>query len=127
MEVLTLLFTLFGQVSDAFKTANLVGADLWQVTAFFALSLVGVVIHFLADVRKQLVAGGVKGLLAYLFIDHLSASLTTAAGLIMSAIAWFAINPPPAPWPTLIFAAVTAGYTFDSLLNKGKVPEFVSK
>jgi len=112
------LFSILSFIWSAFDWTNIGAAGIGQIAAFLLIAFVGVVIHFLVDVKKGLVTGGVGGLFKYLFVENVNASLKTLTALFSSAIAWFAINPIPAPWPSLIMASFLAGYTMDSILNR---------
>jgi len=116
------VFSILSFIWSAFDWANIGAAGVGQIIAFLVIAFVGVIAHFLVDVKKGLVDGGVSGLFKYLFVENIAASLKTLTGLFSSAVAWFAINPIPAPWPSLIMAAFLAGYTMDSILNRAKTP-----
>lgn len=117
LSIIVALLDLFNQVGSAFDWSNLGKVGIAQVATWIALAAVGVVFHYYADIRKGIIE---KGLIRYLFVDYLSATLQTIGAIIAAGAAWFALNPIPAPWGTLIPAALVFGYTFDSLLNKGK-------
>lgn len=111
------VFDLLNQVSSAFDWTNLGKLGIAQVATWFGLASLGVVVHYFVDIKKGIIE---KGLVNYLFKEYLAATVQTIGAIILAGAAWFALNPIPAPWATLIPAALTFGYTFDSMLNKGK-------
>lgn len=111
------LLPLLSQIRGAFDWANLGKVGLLQVFAWFLFATLGVVLHYFVDIRKGIIE---RGLFNYLVVDHLKATLQTGVAILLAAAAWFVINPIPAAWLPLFLAASTFGYTFDSMINKGK-------
>ena len=115
---LSLLITAVQTVVTSFDFSNLGAIGYAQLLTFLIFGLIGIIVHFAYDVKKGLLEGGFVNLLKYLFLENIAASLKMFTALVTAGATWFAINPIPAPWPTLIFAALTAGYTVDSMFNR---------
>jgi len=118
---ISVLITAVQTVVTSFDFSNLGAIGYAQVLIFLLFGLIGIIVHFIYEVKKGILESGFVSLLKYLFLENITASLKMFTGLVTAGATWFAINPIPAPWPTLIFAALTAGYTVDSMFNRTTV------
>ena len=105
---------LFGAVVSGFKNP--------LIFVFVVMGVVGMTAHFIKDAWEGAVDGGLSGWLRYMFVDMCGRTLATALGLFAAGNTWLLNAPAPVSIFALSYAAFFAGYSLDSLINKGSPP-----
>lgn len=95
-----------------------------EVLAFAAFAVAGVLVHVEMDIRKGIIAapdggGWLATLFNYMFKQKVMSTVYMLIGAIGAGAAYFAITPQPINWLQLVCAGAIAGYTSDSLFNRG--------
>ena len=112
------------EISDlATVIAALGGIDIAQYLAFVLFAVIGVVVHIIVDVYKGIIVPKpgdnlMNRVITYLFKTRLMATINMVIAVAVLGTTYFAVTPTPIGWTTLIIAALTAGYTSDSLFNR---------
>lgn len=122
MDISSLL-TLFMEIASSFSLLNLTSVGMLQVALWIILAFVGVVVHLMVDINKGVISASNgdslwNRLWVYLLKDHPLASIRMVLSVAGLAVAYFSAMPPPVSWGVLVIAALTAGYTSDSLFNR---------
>ncbi len=99
--------------------------SLPQYAVYVLFSVVGVVVHIVLDIYKGIIVtlpgdSFMARVKTYLFKTRVAATMNMVLSVLVLGATYFSVTPQPIAWTTLIIAALTAGYTSDSLFNRSK-------
>lgn len=95
-----------------------------EILAFALFAIAGVLVHVEIDIRKGVIqvadgGGWLKTLFNYMVKEKFMSTVMMLFSAVALGAAYFSITPQPISWVQLLIAGATAGYTSDSLFNRG--------